>query len=173
MSKKAVNAPSAEPRRSPATRPTTISASDGNSIEKPTPTTIAPHSAANSECASAMTARPTASSRPAVVAVRRAPARSGTWLSTNRLANTATANAVNTPAPPPIPRARRCSTTNPASAAYPRFASASASPGPWAARGKKASGPGSPAWSRLGSGRRSAISAPARGSSAVAAHTAS
>ena len=81
------------------------------------PITTAPASATVSEVASATISRPSASSRPAAVAVGLAPARSGTRLSTSRLANTASANAVNTVAPPSIPRARRCNTTNPARAA--------------------------------------------------------
>ncbi len=73
MSKNAVNAPIAVPRRSSSTSPTTISASDGNSIEKPTPTISAPASATPSECAAAITASPSASSSPAAVAVGRGP----------------------------------------------------------------------------------------------------
>ena len=49
--------------------------------------------------------------------MRRAPSLSGRWLSTSRLEKTATANAVKTDAPPLMPRARRWSTTKPASAA--------------------------------------------------------
>ena len=81
------------------------------------PITSAPPSAASSEWARAMIARPSASSRAAPVAVVRGPSRSGSGLRTTRLRNTAAAKAVNTLAPPPTPWERRSSTTKPASAA--------------------------------------------------------
>ena len=117
MSKKAVNAPSADPRRSSPTSPTTISASAGNSIEKPRPINSAPASAPSSVCAKAMIASPAASKRAAPVAVARGPARSGSGLRTMRLRNTAAANTVNTLAPPLTPWELRSSTTKPARAA--------------------------------------------------------
>ncbi len=107
----------AAPRRSCSTSSTTISASAGNSIENPTPITRPPTRAALSEWASAMIARPSASISAAAVAVARAPARSGTRPKASRLANTASAKAVNTLAPPPTPSAESFNTTNPARAA--------------------------------------------------------